>query len=98
MAHYHLWLAFRDELHEKKWAKSMCFALHRMKQQLMKCDDVEAMARLYEEARIEFSKLNTGKNNPMFGKRMTMSDEHCKHLSESKLGAKNPMFGKKRSE
>ena len=60
LAHYHLWLAYRDELKEKKWAKKMCFAFHRMKQQLLKCDDVESMAKLYEEVRIEFSKNQTG--------------------------------------
>lgn len=57
LAHYHLWLAYRDELKNKTWAKKMCYAFHRMKQQLMKCDDVEAMSKLYEEVRIEFSKL-----------------------------------------
>lgn len=31
MAHYHLWKAFRDELHEKEWARKMNFALYRMK-------------------------------------------------------------------
>jgi len=31
-----------------------------MKQQLLKCDDVESMAKLYEEVRIEFSKNQTG--------------------------------------
>ena len=35
----------------------MCFAFHSMKWRLMKCDDVESMAKLYEEVRIEFSKL-----------------------------------------
>lgn len=65
LAHYHLWLAYRDELKEKKWARKMCFALHRMKQQLMKCDDVEGMAKLYEDARISIlshlSEVHTGK-------------------------------------
>lgn len=56
LAHYHLWLAYHDELHEKNWAKKMCFAFIRMKQQLMKCDDIESMAKLYEEVKIEFSK------------------------------------------
>lgn len=92
LAHYHLWLAYRDELHEKKWAKKMCFAFHRMKQQLMKCDDVEAMAKLYEEARIEFVKLDSGENNPMYGKHQKRSEETCKRLSEAKLGVKNPMY------
>lgn len=98
MAHYHLWLAFRDELKEKKWAKSMCYALHRMKQQLLKCDDVESMSKLYEEARIEFSKLNTGKDNPMSGKHFKRSAETCRKISEGKMGSKNPMYGKKKTE
>ena len=97
LAHYHLWLAYRDELHEKKLAKKMCFAFHRMKQQLLKCDDVESMSRLYEEARIEFSKNQTGQLNHTFGKHYKRSLETCKRLSELKMGSKNPMYGKKRS-
>lgn len=68
LAHYHLWLAYRDELKDKTYAKKMCYAFHRMKQQLLKCDDVESMAKLYEEVRIEFSKVNSkalkGRKNP----------------------------------
>lgn len=94
LAHYHLWLAYRDELHEKKWAKKMCYAFHRMKQQLLKCDDVESMAKLYEEVRIEFSKNQTGQLNHTFGKHYKRSLETCKRLSESKMGSKNPMYGK----
>lgn len=98
LAHYHLWLAYRDELKEKKWAKKMCFAFHRMKQQLLKCDDVESMAKLYEEVRIEFSKNQTGQLNHTFGKHYKRSPETCKRLSESKMGSKNPMYGKSASE
>ena len=98
LAHYHLWLAYRDELKEKTWAKKMCFAFHRMKQQLLKCDDMESMSRLYEEARIEFIKQNSGKNSNVYGKHWKLNEESCKRHSESKLGIKNPMFGKKRSE
>lgn len=58
LAHYHLWLAYRDELHEKKWTKSMCFAFTQLKRLLVKCDDVEAMAKLYEEVKIDAHKLN----------------------------------------
>ena len=53
MAHYHLWCAFRDELKEKKWAKKMCYALFRMKRQVLKSGDVETLAKMYEEARTE---------------------------------------------
>ena len=98
LAHYHLWLAYRDELKNKTWAKKMCFAFHRMKQQLLKCDDVESMSKLYEEARIEFSKNQTGQLNHTFGKHYKRSPETCKRLSESKIGSKNPMYGKTASE
>ena len=98
MAHYHLWLAYRDELHEARWAKKMCYAFHRMKQQLLKCDDVENMAKLYEEARIEFIKYDTGEHNPASGKHFRRSPETCKRLSEAKMGSKNPMYGKTASE
>lgn len=95
LAHYHLWLAYRDELHEKKWAKKMCYAFHRMKHQLMKCDDIEEMAKLYEEVRIEFSKVHSeslkghhswskGKPSPWKGKRPT--DESRKKMSDARKG------------
>lgn len=97
LAHYHLWLAYRDELKEKKWARKMCFAFHRMKQQLMKCSDIEEMANLYAACREEFSRLNSGKNNPQFGKHKTLDEQTRRKMSESKMGNKNPMFGKPHS-
>ncbi len=69
-----------------------------MKQQLVKCDDVEAMSKLYGEARIEFSKNQTGEKNHQYGKHPKRTPEQCKHMSESKLGIKNPMYGKHLSE
>ena len=89
LAHYHIWLSYRDELKEKTWAKKMCFAFHRMKQELMKCDDIESMAKLYEECRIVFSKLSSKMNK---GKKL--SEEHKRKIAESKFGEKNPNFGK----
>ena len=56
MAHYHLWLAYRDELKEKTWARKMCFAFSQMKRALSKCNDISAMSKLYEEVRVDFSK------------------------------------------
>ena len=100
LAHYHLWLAYRDELKEKSYARKMCYALYRMKQQLMKCDDVETMAKLYEEVRtnMDFA-TNKGKK---------FSDEHKRKIGESHKGAKNwnsshkgtmsPSYGRVRSE
>ena len=95
LAHYHLWKAFRDELHEKKWARKMCFAFQRMKQQLLKCDEVEAMSRLYEEARIDFAKAHSeslkghrswskGKIGPNKGR--VFSEEIRKHMAEAHKG------------
>ena len=97
LAHYHLWLAYSNELKEKIWAKKMCFAFHRMKQQLLKCDDVESMAKLYEEVRVEFVNLNSGKNSSVYGRHWKLSEESCKRHSEAKIGIKNPMYGMKRS-
>lgn len=57
LAHSHLWLAYRDELKEKKWAKSMCFAVFRMKRQALKSDNIEAFAAMYENARAESLKV-----------------------------------------
>lgn len=95
LAHYHLWLAYRDELHEKNWARKMCYAFSRMKQQLLKCDDVEAMSKIYEEGRIEFSKVHSeslkghrpwsrGKIGPNKGR--TFDKEARKHMSEAHKG------------
>ena len=108
LAHYHLWLAYRDELHEKKWAKKMCFAFHRMKQQLLKCDDVESMAKLYEEVRIEFSKniseIQKGKSRPtMKGRKPWITGKHLSADTKQKLSKKlkgkwSYLKGKKLSE
>lgn len=87
LAHYHLWLAYRDELKEKTWAKKMCFAFRQMKRQLLKCDDVEKMSELYEKTRIDFCKYNSErlKGNTFFkGKHHT--NESKKKLSDSHKG------------
>lgn len=92
LAHYHLWLAFRDELKEKTWAKKMCYAFSRMKQQLLKCDDVESMAKLYKEVRVEFAKVHSetlkghrswskGKPSPWKGRHPT--EETRKKMSDA---------------
>lgn len=60
LAHYHLWLAYRDELKEKTWAKKMCFAFTQMKRLLIKCNDIVVMSKLYEKVRFELSKIQKG--------------------------------------
>lgn len=69
-----------------------------MKQQLLKCDDIESMSELYKEVRIEFAKQNSGKNNPMYGRKFKRSKETRQKISEAKLGTRNPMYGKHLSE
>lgn len=59
LAHYHIWKAFRDEFGEKTWAKKMCYAFRRMKQQLMRCNNIEEMSTLYAEVKSEFSKIHS---------------------------------------
>ena len=61
LAHYYLWKWFRDELKDKKWSRSMCYALSMMKKQLMKSDDIEKLSELYNEVRIDFNKNNKEK-------------------------------------
>ena len=103
LAHYYIWKWFKDELHEKKWARSMCYALYRMKRQLMKSNDIERLSDLYEEVRREFSKVQSeemkGEKNGMYGKhhnentKQKMRENHydCR-------GKKNPFYGKKHTE
>lgn len=100
LAHYYIWKWFRDELKEKSWSKKMCFALIRMKQQLIKSDDIEKLSDLYDEVRKDFSKVsseaNKGKNNPMWGKHLSI--ETKKKISKAFSGEKNPMWGKHLSD
>lgn len=99
LAHYHLWRAYRDELHEKKWAKKMCFAFIRMKKLLLKCNSIEVMARLYEDARIELCKLNSirlkGKTPPNKGKHLSASTrKKLSSFAKNRVGSKNSFYGK----
>jgi len=88
LAHYHLWKAYKDELCDKVNAKKMCYAFHRMKTQLLKSNDIESMAKLYEECRKEFSKLRSKMRK---GKRL--SSKTKKKLSQLNKGKNNPMYG-----
>lgn len=104
LAHYHLWLAYRDELKEKKWARKMCYAFSRMKLQLTKCEDISAMSKLYEEVRLAFSKVHSetlkghrpwSRGKPAWNKGKKASDETRKKLSMSHKGQKSWNKGKR---
>ena len=56
LAHYYIWKWFKEELQEKKWARSMCYALTMMKRLLMKSNNIEKLSDLYDEVKREFSK------------------------------------------
>lgn len=84
-AHYYLWKWFVDE-GETRWAKKMLFAFHLMKKQLTKCDNVEAMSKLYEEARLSFSQAISELHKTR--KRRKWTAEERKKLSEAHKGKK----------
>ena len=49
MAHYHLWLYYRDELHNNNWAGKMCCALVMMgRSPDLNNADIEELADKYE--------------------------------------------------
>ena len=100
LAHYYIWKWYKDELHEKKWARSMCYALIRMKRQLMKSNNIERLSDLYDEVRREFSKDQSeemkGEKNPFYGKHH--SKETKRKLSEANKGKVCWNKGKKMSD
>ena len=61
LAHYYIWKWYKDELHEKKWARSMCYAFNMMKRIISKSDNVEELSKLYEEVRRDMSEIQKGK-------------------------------------
>lgn len=68
LAHYHLYLAYKEELNEPKWAMKMALAFARMKQQLLLCEDLETMSELYASMKQEIanakSQAQIGRKNP----------------------------------
>lgn len=55
MVHYHLWKAFKEELHDKKVSRKLAFAFNRMKRLIAKCDDIQDCAKLYSEVKTDLS-------------------------------------------
>ena len=90
LAHYYIWKWFKEELHEKKWARKMCFALNMMKRQLMKSNDIERLSDLYEEVRIEMGKIvsETMKGNIPWnkGKKGIYTEETIQKISDNNKG------------
>ena len=78
----------------------MCFALNRMKRQLLISNDIEKLSDLYDEVRREMSKVQSeemkGEKNPFYGKKH--SEETKRKLSESKKGKICWNKGKKMSD
>lgn len=68
LAHYHLYLAYKEEMNEPKWAIKMALAFSRMKQQLLLCEDLEAMSELYASMKQEIANAKSqslkGRKNP----------------------------------
>ena len=57
LAHYYIWKWFKEELHEKKWARSMCYAFNMMKRIITKSEDIDELSKLYEEVRRDMSEI-----------------------------------------
>ena len=96
LAHYHLWHAYRYELHEKKWANKMCFAFIGMKKLLTKSNDIEIMSKLYEEARIALSDSLKGENNVSYWRGKHLSLETRKKMSAARKGKHFSLEARKR--
>ena len=60
---------------EKKWARKMCYALTCMKRMVLKSDDVDALAKMYEEARVSSVQYRNGSH---------LSEETRRKMSEAK--------------
>lgn len=99
LAHYYIWKWFKEELQEKKWARSMCFALNRMKRQLLISNDNEKLSDLYDEVRREMSKSLKGRKLSEKTKlKMSEARKGKHHTEETKRKLSKANKGRKLSE
>lgn len=99
LAHYYIYHWFKDELKEKKWTRSMCFAFSMMKRIISKSDDVEKLSELYEEVRKDLRQVRSEKmkdNKYRLGKHHT-EDTKMKIGFKTK-GEKHWNYGKHPTE
>ena len=95
LAHYYIWKWFRDELHEKKWSRSMCYALNMMKRNVSKSNNIDELSKLYEEVKKDLRQAM--KDNKYFmGKHH--SAESRKKMSEALKGKQSSFKGKHHNE
>ena len=99
LAHYYIWKWFRDELHEKKWSRSMCYALNMMKGIISKSNNIDELSKLYEEVKKDLRQARSEKmkdNKYFMGKHHT--EETKMRMSKTRKGNNHPMYGKHHSE
>ena len=99
LAHYYIWKWFRDELHEKKWSRSMCYALSMMKGIISKSNNIDELSKLYEEVKKDLRQARSEKmkdNKYFMGKHHT--EETKMRMSKTRKGNNHPMYGKHHSE
>lgn len=95
LAHYYIWKWFRDELHEKKWSRRMCYALNMMKRNVSKSNNIDELSKLYEEVKKDLRQAM--KDNKYFmGKHH--SAESRKKMSEALKGKQSSFKGKHHNE
>jgi len=72
------------------------------KKKISKSLKKDGLMKWSDERKEYYSKMFSGKNNPMYGKTSWLGKKHKKEslekMTNSKLGNKNPMFGRKHSE
>lgn len=99
LAHYHLYLAYKEELNEPKWAMKMALAFARMKQQLLLCEDLETMSELYASMKQEIanakSQFQTGRRNPNAIAAMRKVRTGSHHTPEAKEANRRAHLGNK---
>lgn len=84
LAHYYIWKWFRDELHEKKWSRRMCYAFSMMKRIISKSNDIDELSKLYEEVKKD---LRQARSEKMKDNKYFMGKHHTEE-TKTRIGAK----------
>lgn len=92
LCHYHIWKYYKEELKDKTKSRKMMYAFLLMKRVLLKCDDIEAMSKMYEEVKVALSQRMKQK---MKGK--SLSNEIKMKISKTLKGRPCGMLGKHHS-
>ena len=88
LCHYHLWKHYKEELKDTKKSRSMAYAFFNMKRTVLKSNELNILATLYESSRkqlAQLSALKTGNKRAYKSKSKTVSKMKSKVLSKPTL-------------